>query len=136
MSIREGVHPGGRSARVQESVHAAVRALLAEHDRAALTVPMVAARAGVTPSTICRRWGDLGDLLSDGGRGPQQCGQFTADQVARMLERAQARGESAPSLDRVLDRLVAPIVYRALYRWPAPSDDYAHRLVDDCLRVS
>ncbi|HDR9501093.1 TetR/AcrR family transcriptional regulator [Burkholderia pyrrocinia] len=30
-----------------------------------LTVPAIAARAGVTPSTIYRRWGDLPQLLSD-----------------------------------------------------------------------
>ncbi len=57
--------PGGRSARVQAAVHAAVQALLDELGRDALTVPLVAARAGVTPSTIYRRWGDLADLLAD-----------------------------------------------------------------------
>ncbi|GGF55934.1 TetR family transcriptional regulator [Azorhizobium oxalatiphilum] len=60
-----GLRPGGRSARVQASVHAAVQALLAEHDRAELSVPQVAALAGVTPSTIYRRWGDLNELLAD-----------------------------------------------------------------------
>lgn len=59
------VRPGGRSARVQESVHTAVRELTAEVGRDALTVPLVAARAGVTPSTVYRRWGDLQELLSD-----------------------------------------------------------------------
>jgi AcrR family transcriptional regulator len=57
--------PGGRSARVQGAVHLATIELLALHGRAALTVPLVAARAGVTPSTIYRRWGDLADLLAD-----------------------------------------------------------------------
>ncbi len=57
--------PGGRSARVQQSVHRAVSELLAESERAALTVPTVAVRAGVTPSTIHRRWGSLQDLLAD-----------------------------------------------------------------------
>ncbi|MGI8591375.1 MAG: TetR-like C-terminal domain-containing protein [Nakamurella sp.] len=57
--------PGGRSARVQQSVHRAVSELLAEGERAALTVPTVAVRAGVTPSTIHRRWGSLQDLLAD-----------------------------------------------------------------------
>ncbi len=33
--------------------------------RDALTVPLIAARAGVTPSTVYRRWGDLRELLSD-----------------------------------------------------------------------
>ena len=55
--------PGGRSARVQAAVHGATSALIAEHGRAAVTVPMIAARAGVTPSTIYRRWGELADLL-------------------------------------------------------------------------
>ena len=57
--------PGGRSARVQAAVHEATTELLALHGRAALTVPLIAARAGVTPSTIYRRWGDLADLLAD-----------------------------------------------------------------------
>ena len=57
--------PGGRSARVQAAVHQATTELLALHGRAALTVPLIAARAGVTPSTIYRRWGELADLLAD-----------------------------------------------------------------------
>ncbi|MDE1168959.1 MAG: TetR/AcrR family transcriptional regulator [Pseudomonas sp.] len=65
MAIKEGIRTGGRSARVQESVHAAVRALLIEQERDDLTVPMIAARAGVTPSTIYRRWGELSALLAD-----------------------------------------------------------------------
>ncbi len=59
------VRPGGRSARVQAAVHAAVRELTAEMGRDALTVPLIAQRAGVTPSTVYRRWGDLRELLSD-----------------------------------------------------------------------
>ncbi|PBP29324.1 TetR/AcrR family transcriptional regulator [Pseudomonas syringae] len=65
MAIKEAVRTGGRSARVQESIHRAVRDLLQEHDRSALSVPMIATRAGVTPSTIYRRWGDLTTLLAD-----------------------------------------------------------------------
>ena len=65
MAIKENRRTGGRSARVQESIHTAVRALLDERDRADLTVPQIAARAGVTPSTIYRRWGDLSALLAD-----------------------------------------------------------------------
>ncbi|AZD81128.1 TetR/AcrR family transcriptional regulator [Pseudomonas chlororaphis] len=65
MAIKEGLRPGGRSARVQESIHSAVRELLEEQERSTLTVPQIAARAGVTPSTIYRRWGDLSTLLAD-----------------------------------------------------------------------
>ena len=62
---REMVRQGGRSARIQAEVHRTVNELLKEMDRGAITVPMVAERAGVTPSTIYRRWGDLSDLLAD-----------------------------------------------------------------------
>lgn len=64
-SSKSGPRPGGRAARVQAAVHAAVNDLQRETGRAALTVPLIAARAGVTPSTIYRRWGDLADLLAD-----------------------------------------------------------------------
>lgn len=56
---------GGRSARIQAAVHQAVEELLAKSDRTDLTVPVIATRAGVTPSTIYRRWGDLAGLLAD-----------------------------------------------------------------------
>jgi hypothetical protein len=42
---------------VQKAVHRAVRELQADGGEGELTVPAVAARAGVTPSTIYRRWG-------------------------------------------------------------------------------
>ncbi|WP_284944074.1 TetR/AcrR family transcriptional regulator [Acidisoma cladoniae] len=65
MAVAERIRAGGRSARIQASVHDAVRALEAETARADLTIPMIAARAGVTPSTIYRRWGELSELLAD-----------------------------------------------------------------------
>jgi AcrR family transcriptional regulator len=65
MNIRENIRPGGRSARVQASVHQAVRSLLVATDRSDVTIPLIAAEAGVTPSTIYRRWGDLQELLAD-----------------------------------------------------------------------
>jgi AcrR family transcriptional regulator len=63
--VKERIRIGGRSARIQEAVHEAVRHLSAETDRDQLTVPQIAAEAGVTPSTIYRRWGDLASLLAD-----------------------------------------------------------------------
>lgn len=65
MTLRTSLRPGGRSARVQAAVHQAVQAIDTELGRAALTVPLIADRAGVTPSTIYRRWGTLQDLLTD-----------------------------------------------------------------------
>ncbi|GAA4912761.1 TetR/AcrR family transcriptional regulator [Streptomonospora salina] len=65
MSPIQGSRTGGRSARVQQSVHRAVRELQAERSRGELSVPLIAQRAGVTPSTIYRRWGDLQELFAD-----------------------------------------------------------------------
>ncbi|MDR6100512.1 AcrR family transcriptional regulator [Agrobacterium larrymoorei] len=62
---KEMVRQGGRSARIQTAVHGAVQELLTKMDRTEVTVPMIAEKAGVTPSTIYRRWGDLADLLAD-----------------------------------------------------------------------
>lgn len=65
MVPRERIRVGGRSARIQSAVHEAVKRLGAETNRDELTVPQIAAEAGVTPSTIYRRWGDLAALLAD-----------------------------------------------------------------------
>jgi AcrR family transcriptional regulator len=50
---------------VQASVQAATRELLQGMARAEITVPLIAAKAGVNPSTIYRRWGDLQQLFAD-----------------------------------------------------------------------
>ncbi|GGS22810.1 TetR family transcriptional regulator [Streptomyces aureoverticillatus] len=184
MSPKPMARPGGRSARVQASVHAAVRELEAEQGRAALTVPLVAARAGVTPSTIYRRWGDLQELLSDvaverlrpdtepadhgdlradltawteqfldemsstagrayirdallgdpDGGNAGQCSAYAAAQVDLVLARAHERGEDgAPAREAVLDHVVAPIMYRILFRPEGLSAEYARELVERTL---
>ncbi|MCM9083319.1 MULTISPECIES: TetR/AcrR family transcriptional regulator [Streptomyces] len=184
MSRKAMVRPGGRSARVQEAVHTAVRELQAELGRPELTIPMVAARAGVTPSTIYRRWGDLQELLSDvavehlrpdtppqdhgdlledlrgwagqfleemaspagrayirdallgdpDGDNAGLCSSYAADQIAVVLGRAAERGEDAPDVETVLDRVVAPMMYRILFRPTGLTDAYAHRLAGEAVR--
>ncbi|MET7854623.1 TetR/AcrR family transcriptional regulator [Streptomyces avermitilis] len=57
--------PGGRSARVRVAVHRAVGELLAEEPAEALTIPAIAARAGVHATTVYRRWGSVAQLLGD-----------------------------------------------------------------------
>jgi len=183
MATREGVRPGGRSARVQDSVHAAVRELLARHGRAELTVPMIATLAGVTPSTIYRRWGDLQELLGDvaverlkpetepadtgslrgdlmawteqfleemssepglallhdvlggavAGGNSIQCSVYHQQTIQIMLDRAASRGEPVPDAPTVMDRVVAPIIYRLLFGAQPLTMDYARQLVDSCL---
>jgi AcrR family transcriptional regulator len=65
VAVREQVRIGGRSARIRSAVHDAVRKLETRTTRNQITVPQIAAEAGVTPSTIYRRWGDLQTLLAD-----------------------------------------------------------------------
>jgi AcrR family transcriptional regulator len=65
VAVKQRIRVGGRSARIQNAVHDAVKRLSAGTHREELTVPQIAAEAGVTPSTIYRRWGDLGSLLAD-----------------------------------------------------------------------
>jgi AcrR family transcriptional regulator len=186
-STKSGPRPGGRSARVQAAVHAAVKALQDEGGRSALTVPLIAARAGVTPSTVYRRWGDLSDLLadvaveqlrpdaepadtgslfedlrvwseqyldemsSDVGRGmvrdvlagsaqpdgppvPCRCFEFTAAQIELILERARQRGETGlPTADRLMDAIVAPIIYRLLFSPVPPDVEWLRSRLRDCL---
>src|ERR1700754_1277344 len=64
-AVRPGSRPGGRSARVRAAVHRAVEELLGEEAGDALTIPAVAARAGVHSTTLYRRWGSVGELLAD-----------------------------------------------------------------------
>lgn len=177
------VRPGGRSARIQAAVHSAVRELLSEAGRDALTVPLVAQRADVTPSTIYRRWGDLAELLSDVAverlrpdSGPEdhgdlrsdltawaeqfldemtsasgrayirdallgdpdggnagQCSAYAAEQINAILARAADRGENTPDVEAAMDHVVAPMMYRILFRPAGLDAAYARRLVTDLL---
>ncbi|MFD4246011.1 TetR/AcrR family transcriptional regulator [Streptomyces sp. NPDC058525] len=183
MSSQPRPRPGGRSARVQQSVHDAVRDLEAERGRAALTVPLVAKRAGVTPSTIYRRWGDIKELLSDvaverlrpeappddlgslradleawavqfleemsstagrdyvrdalggdpDGSNAGQCSAYAVEQVEIILAHAVGRGEPVPAVDVVVDHVVAPMMYRILFRPGLLDADSARALVDTAL---
>ncbi|MBF5003387.1 TetR/AcrR family transcriptional regulator [Diaphorobacter caeni] len=57
--------PGGRSARIQATVYQTVKDLLETMPREDLSFPLIATHAGVTPSTLYRRWGDVQQLLAD-----------------------------------------------------------------------
>lgn len=57
--------PGGRSARVRESVQEATLALLAERGYDGFEIPEVAARAGVHRTTVYRRWKTKSALVGD-----------------------------------------------------------------------
>jgi len=57
--------PGGRSARVRESVRRATLELLAEEGFGAITLPAVARRAGVNKTTVYRRWSSPLELVQE-----------------------------------------------------------------------
>ncbi|WP_216899764.1 TetR/AcrR family transcriptional regulator [Nocardia alni] len=175
--------PGGRSARVRDAVHRATTDLVAKCGPANVTVPAIAARAGVTASTIYRRWGGLPELLADidarrseaapecvddlredlaahaawtledlsrpGGIAffraevaadiderravMRECLRRVSDRFEPMLAAARDRGEPAPSLDAVLDRIVAPLYFRVVFSIPGTDEQYARGLADALL---
>lgn len=93
---KEMLRQGGRSARIQAAVHAAVEELEADVGREGLAVPLIAVRAGVPPSTIYRRWGDLSELLADVAvhrlrpvSDPDDTGASTSDLEAFVLQYAE-----------------------------------------------
>jgi AcrR family transcriptional regulator len=66
MSTRRAARrPGGRTAAVSQAITRAVEDLIAEGGTDALTIPMVADRAGVNHTTIYRRWPDVATMIND-----------------------------------------------------------------------
>ena len=55
--------PGGRTARVAESVFAAAIAELSAREYADISVESIAARAGVDKTTVYRRWGSKAEII-------------------------------------------------------------------------
>ncbi|WP_280563918.1 MULTISPECIES: TetR/AcrR family transcriptional regulator [unclassified Chromohalobacter] len=164
MAIKEAVRPGGRSARVQEAVHQAVRELQTAKSREELSVPQIASKAGVTPSTIYRRWGNIAELLADVSlerlrpddepphtgslagdlqawgeqyldemtsptgqcmlgdimasaerERRERCRRYAEQIMACLRERAVKRGDTTPSVEDLMDGVIAPMTYRLLY---------------------
>ena len=56
---------GGRSALVLSAVRSAVEELVKERGVERVTVPMIAERAGVNPTSIYRRWPDVSTLINE-----------------------------------------------------------------------
>lgn len=57
--------PGGRTAAVSDAIRKAVEELVAEKGNERITIPMVAERAGVNPTTVYRRWPDAATMVND-----------------------------------------------------------------------
>lgn len=163
---------------VLTSIRKAVEELIAEQGSEAVTIPLVAERAGVNHSSVYRRWGDARTMINDLAtyrldpeRGLPDTGDLRADLTAWAQElighysvpvnaallrggaaaagesesdclrdrRAEAAGFAARrgstfSADEVIDRLVAPIIYRVIFLpWTLPEVDvrtYVDELCD------
>lgn len=57
--------PGGRTAIVKAKAFEAARALAVERSLHNVTMPEIAKRAGIAPTSLYRRWGDVGSLLME-----------------------------------------------------------------------
>lgn len=171
--------PGGRSQAVSLSIRRAVEDLVAERGGDKVTIPMVADRAGVNPTSIYRRWGDAaamindiatyqldpartipnsGDLRADleqwlgeivrhyrkpvnaallrggaagAGDTMTDCSRNRRAEAAAMLElHAPQRGVT---VEAIVDQLLAPVVYRAIFLPWTLDDAVAERLVGQLL---
>lgn len=168
------------------AVYTAVGHLMAHERPDRITIPMVAERAGVNPTSIYRRWGDVDELLKevavavlahendvlpdtgtlagdltewaeliadDIGR-PERgrylralasarddlvefcpCWNVRGAQAARLIERAQERGDAVPTVDQVLDHIIGPLYHHAVFALPVTTS-YARRLVGDVLLMA
>ncbi|RYZ27523.1 MAG: TetR/AcrR family transcriptional regulator, partial [Propionibacteriaceae bacterium] len=156
--------PGGRSSRVLASIYDSVGALVGEGAER-ITFPVIAERAGVTPTTLYRRWDDVdalleevavaaltrdGESVPDTGslegdltewaltiardiRRPERTRYLRAmvssrpesvpscpvtdrrhDQAVDVVRRAVERGEPTPSVDQVLDHVIAPLYHHVV----------------------
>jgi AcrR family transcriptional regulator len=68
-------------------------------------------------------------------RGPSAVLLERTQQLQEMLDRAEARGELPPGVDELLELVVAPLYFQALFGRPAGAG-HARRLVDRLLAVS
>jgi AcrR family transcriptional regulator len=114
---------GGRSAAVLTSIKVAVEELIAEKGRDRVTIPMIAERAGVNPTSVYRRWGDLPTMLND-------IATYHLDPARPMPATGDLRSDLAGWANELVEHYSNP-TNAALLRGGAAS---AGELESDCLR--
>lgn len=65
--------------------------------------------------------------------GLRECLQRVSGRFEPILDAARERGETPPSLQQVLDRIVAPIYFRVVFSIPDTDEAYARGLAADLL---
>lgn len=166
------------------AIHTSVGELVGEGvDK--ITFPVVAERAGVTPTTLYRRWPDVNALLEEvavaaltregesapdtgsleddltqwalaivGDIGRPERARFLRamvssrveivascavterrrEQATEVVRRADERGETAPTVDQILDHVIAPLYHHVVFALPL-DEEYARQLVRDVLSM-
>ena len=70
------------------------------------------------------------DVLAGGGNNPAgKCCNYTRQQLDVIVGRAGQRGEACPETETLIDRLVAPVMFRILFDDVPPTGVYCHSLV-------
>ena len=77
----------------------------------------------------------VSNIRPDADRGPSAALAERLPQLREMLDRARRRGEDAPTEDELLELVVAPLYFHALFATPVSAED-SLRLVDRLLRVT
>jgi len=170
---------GGRSAAVLAAVRAAVEELIAERGSDRVTIPLIAERAGINPTSIYRRWGDVSTVISEvatfrldpdrplpdtgdfrqdlsewawelavhfakpesaallragaarAGDGDSDCTSKRRIEAAVLVDRASSAGRPSLTVDQVINHVVAPITYRAIFTPGALRPDIIQDLLAD-----
>jgi hypothetical protein len=67
---------------------------------------------------------------------PCQCAAFTEAQIGTIVARGVARNEAVPEVHVVMDTVVSPIIYRALFAASPVSAEHAQALVASCMKTA
>jgi AcrR family transcriptional regulator len=118
-----GKRTGGRSAVVLSQVRTAVEDLVRERGAERVTIPMIAERAGVNPTSIYRRWGDLPTMLND-------IATYRLDPARPLPDTGELRADLIAWAGEIVEHYAKP-VNAALLRGGAAS---AGETESDCLR--
>ena len=76
----------------------------------------------------------LRDVVACGDNGTtMRCAEIARCRLEVIVERAQKRGQSTPTVDQLVDGIIAPMVYRILFDRRPPTTDELFTMVDRCL---
>ena len=76
----------------------------------------------------------LRDVVASGDNGTtMRCAEIARCRLEVIVERAQKRGHATPTVDQLIDGIIAPMIYRILFDRQPPTIDELFNMVDRCL---